>query len=285
MSPEPPTGVLCMAYGSPATEADIEAYYTHIRGGRKPSAEALEELSARYRAIDGSPLTAVTRAQAAALGKQLRLPTFVGMKHAPPFIADGAAEAKKAGIKRLVGLPLAPHYAEMSVGGYERALRGRVGRRAGLRARVPRPPGLHPRRRTVLSERARRVVARSPFLHRPQPARADRGRGRWLPRPPARELPAGRGGHGASELGSSRSNRRAPQANHGWARTSSKRSNESGALVTCSSARSALSPTTWRSFTTWTSRPRPSLDPTASASAARPHSTRGLSSSRRWRQW
>jgi ferrochelatase len=122
VSPELPTGVLCMAYGSPATEADIEAYYTHIRGGRKPSPEALEELSARYRAIDGSPLTAVTRAQAAALGEQLRLPTFVGMKHAPPFIGDGAAEAKAAGIKRLVALPLAPHFAEMSVGGYRRAL-------------------------------------------------------------------------------------------------------------------------------------------------------------------
>jgi ferrochelatase len=122
VSPEPSTGVLCMAYGSPSTEADIEAYYTHIRGGRKPSPEALEELRARYRAIDGSPLTAVTRAQAAALGKELRLPTFVGMKHAPPFIADGAAQAKMAGIKRLVALPLAPHFAEMSVGGYRRVL-------------------------------------------------------------------------------------------------------------------------------------------------------------------
>jgi ferrochelatase len=111
-----------MAYGSPATEADIEAYYTHIRGGRKPTREALDELTARYRAIDGSPLTAVTRAQAAALGKQLGLPAFVGMKHAPPFIGDGAAEAQAAGIKRLVALPLAPHFAEMSVGGYRRAL-------------------------------------------------------------------------------------------------------------------------------------------------------------------
>ena len=122
MSPELRTGVLCMAYGSPATEADIEAYYTHIRGGRKPTREALDELTARYRAIDGSPLTAVTRAQAAALGKQLGLPAFVGMKHAPPFIGDGAAEAQAAGIKRLVALPLAPHFAEMSVGGYRRAL-------------------------------------------------------------------------------------------------------------------------------------------------------------------
>ena len=47
MSPEPKTGVLCMAYGSPATEADIAAYYTHIRGGKRPSAEALEELTQR----------------------------------------------------------------------------------------------------------------------------------------------------------------------------------------------------------------------------------------------
>jgi ferrochelatase len=111
-----------MAYGSPSTEADIEAYYTHIRGGRKPSAEALEELTGRYRAIGNSPLTAITREQAAALGEKLGLPTFVGMKHAPPFIKDGAAEAKTAGIQRLVGLPLAPHFADMSVGAYQRTL-------------------------------------------------------------------------------------------------------------------------------------------------------------------
>jgi ferrochelatase len=122
VSPEAATGVLCMAYGSPQTEGDIEAYYTHVRGGRKPSAEALEELTARYRAIGGSPLTSITRAQAAALGERLGLRTFVGMKHAAPFIADGAAEARKAGIQRLVGLPLAPHFADMSVGGYKRAL-------------------------------------------------------------------------------------------------------------------------------------------------------------------
>ena len=122
MSPEARVGVLCMAYGSPPTESDIEAYYTHVRGGRKPSPEALEELTARYRAIGGSPLAAITRAQAAALGEQLGMPTFVGMKHAAPFIADGADEARKAGIKRLVGLPLAPHFADMSLGGYRRKL-------------------------------------------------------------------------------------------------------------------------------------------------------------------
>jgi len=115
-----------MAYGSPAgtDENDgIEPYYSHIRGGRKPSPEALAELRERYRAIGGSPLTEITRAQARALAARLGLPVFVGMKHAPPFIADAAAEARSAGIERLVGLPLAPHYAEMSLGAYFGSLR------------------------------------------------------------------------------------------------------------------------------------------------------------------
>jgi protoporphyrin/coproporphyrin ferrochelatase len=111
-----------MAYGSPADEAGIEPYFTHIRGGRAPSPEALEELTARYRAIGASPLAAITRAQAAALGSLTGLPTFVGFRHAPPFVADGAREAAEQGIERLIGLPLAPHYARMSLGGYQRAL-------------------------------------------------------------------------------------------------------------------------------------------------------------------
>jgi len=111
-----------MAYGSPSNQDAIEAYYTHIRGGRKPSPEALEELKSRYEAIGGSPLAAITRAQATAIGARLGLPSFVGMKHASPFIADGAAEAERAGIQRLIGLPLAPHFADMSLGAYQRSL-------------------------------------------------------------------------------------------------------------------------------------------------------------------
>ena len=63
-----------MAYGSPEGDAGIEAYFTHIRGGRAPSAQALEHLRDRYRAIGGSPLTAITRAQAEALAEELGVP-------------------------------------------------------------------------------------------------------------------------------------------------------------------------------------------------------------------
>ena len=44
-------GLLVMAYGTPYKEEDIERYYTHIRRGRKPSPEALEDLQNRYEAI------------------------------------------------------------------------------------------------------------------------------------------------------------------------------------------------------------------------------------------
>src|SRR6266581_3269700 len=71
------TGILCMAYGSPSTEADIPAYYTHIRSGRTPAPEALAELTERYRAIGGSHLTEITRAQAKALSERTGMPAFI----------------------------------------------------------------------------------------------------------------------------------------------------------------------------------------------------------------
>src|SRR5438270_308048 len=60
-----------MAYGSPDGEDGIESYFTHIRGGRPPSPQALEHLRERYRAIGGSPLSAITREQAEAAAPRL----------------------------------------------------------------------------------------------------------------------------------------------------------------------------------------------------------------------
>ena len=116
-----PVGVLVMAYGTPATPDDIEAYYTHIRRGRPPSPEQLADLQARYAAIGGtSPLLELTRGQAAGLQSQLgdSYRVELGMKHAPPFIEDGVTALKAAGVERSLGLVLAPHYSAMSVGEY-----------------------------------------------------------------------------------------------------------------------------------------------------------------------
>ncbi len=117
-------GVLLMAYGSPATLDDVDAYFTHIRGGRPPSPEAVESLRARYRSIGGrSPLPEITRRQAAGAAealrrKGIRVRAYVGMKHAPPFIDRTVAQMAEDGIRLAVGVALAPHYSKMSIGGY-----------------------------------------------------------------------------------------------------------------------------------------------------------------------
>lgn len=138
-------GVLLMAYGSPERPEDVAAYYTHIRGGRPPSPELLEELQGRYAAIGGrSPLAEITARQAAALERRLNRggmaegppdaaaagapaqgcpawKVYVGMRHWRPWIADAVAQMAADGVSRAVGLALAPHDSRMSVGAYVEA--------------------------------------------------------------------------------------------------------------------------------------------------------------------
>jgi ferrochelatase len=123
--------VLAMAYGTAAGPDDVERYYTDIRGGRPPSAELLEGLKARYAAIGNRfPLLEITRRQATTLEKELerrapgRFKVYLGMKHSPPFIAEGVARIRAGGIRRGVGLVLAPHYSRLSVGTYIRRVEG-----------------------------------------------------------------------------------------------------------------------------------------------------------------
>ncbi|MFP5377904.1 MAG: ferrochelatase [Acidimicrobiia bacterium] len=116
-----PVGVLVMAYGTPASPDDVEAYYTHIRRGRPPTPELLADLRRRYRAIGGtSPLAARTRAQVAGVRAALGhgFAVALGQKHAAPFVEDGAADLLAAGAEEVVGLVLAPHYSALSVGQY-----------------------------------------------------------------------------------------------------------------------------------------------------------------------
>jgi protoporphyrin/coproporphyrin ferrochelatase len=118
-----------MAHGTPASPDDVEAYYTHIRRGRAPSAEQLADLTRRYAAIGGvSPLAERTRDQVAAIASALdaaasgRWVVALGNKYAPPFVEDAVATLAGSAPDDIVGLVLAPHYSRGSVGEYhERA--------------------------------------------------------------------------------------------------------------------------------------------------------------------
>ena len=119
-------GLLVMAYGTPYKEEDIERYYTHIRHGRKPSQEHIDDLTERYRAIGGiSPLAKMTEAQAHALGARLNevqdeveYKVFIGLKHIEPFVEDAVEAMVKEGITEAVSIVLAPHFSTFSIKSY-----------------------------------------------------------------------------------------------------------------------------------------------------------------------
>lgn len=119
-------GLLVMAYGTPYKEEDIERYYTHIRHGRKPSQEHIDDLTARYRAIGGiSPLAKMTQAQAEALCARLNevqdeveYKLFIGLKHIEPFVEDAVEAMVAEGITEAVSIVLAPHFSTFSIKSY-----------------------------------------------------------------------------------------------------------------------------------------------------------------------
>jgi ferrochelatase len=120
-----PTGILVLAYGTPETLADVEPYYTHIRGGRKPSPEQLEDLVMRYEKVGGqTPLYELTRGVADQLRARLerefpgQYKVYLGMKHWHPFIKDVVAQIAADGLRDVVGVVLAPHYSRYSLEGY-----------------------------------------------------------------------------------------------------------------------------------------------------------------------
>ncbi|WP_419883370.1 ferrochelatase [Peribacillus sp. B-H-3] len=119
-------GLLVMAYGTPYKEEDIERYYTHIRRGRRPSEELIEDLRSRYKAIGGlSPLAKITEAQALALQEhlnsiqdELEFISYLGLKHIEPFIEDAVQKMHEDGITECISIVLAPHFSTFSVKSY-----------------------------------------------------------------------------------------------------------------------------------------------------------------------
>lgn len=123
------TAVLLMAYGTPYKTSDIIGYYTNIRKGKKPTKALYDDLAQRYAAIGGtSPLAKLTEDQANNLQVQLnkdypnKYKVFIGLKFITPFIPEAIDKIAKEGIKKIIGVPLAPQYSTFSSDNYhERA--------------------------------------------------------------------------------------------------------------------------------------------------------------------
>lgn len=120
------TGLLLMAYGTPRSREEIEPYYTHIRRGRKPPQELLDDLTQRYEAVGGiNRFAEITDDQVSALEQEMnkRYPDrefvgYLGLKHIAPFVEDAVDKMKQDHITEAISLVLAPHYSSYSVKEY-----------------------------------------------------------------------------------------------------------------------------------------------------------------------
>ncbi len=173
---ETPTGVLLMAYGTPETLDDVEPYYTHIRGGRSPTPEALENLRERYRLVGGrTPLLDLTRSVADKLQALLDAQApggyrvYIGMKHWHPFIGQIVPQMAADGIRAAVGVVLAPHYSRASIDGYRKYVDQAQERLAApIALRLVESWQAHPRFRRLIADRITEALAQFPADARDQ---------------------------------------------------------------------------------------------------------------------
>jgi len=120
-----PIGVLLMAMGGPDSLEAVGPYLNDVRGGRPTPPELIEEITERYRVTGGkSPVLAITKELAKRLEGRLnaagapRFNVYVGLRHWHPSIRETYQGIIKDGVRRLVGVCMAPQNSRMSVGAY-----------------------------------------------------------------------------------------------------------------------------------------------------------------------
>lgn len=123
-SPSPFDAVLLIGFGGPQQRADIRPFLRNVLRGRQVPPARIEAVARHYELFDGrSPLTAISRRQAAGLRERLAaagpdLPVFVGMRNWHPFLDDVLSEMAAAGVERALGIVLAAHHSYSSCGQY-----------------------------------------------------------------------------------------------------------------------------------------------------------------------
>jgi len=116
--------VLLIAFGAPSRAEDIRPFLAQLLKGRPVPPSRIEEVVHHYEAIGGgSPFNQRTMEQAAALRDKLeregpQLPVYVGMRNWNPYLRDVLREMSEAGVRRAVGVVLAPHRSEASFDRY-----------------------------------------------------------------------------------------------------------------------------------------------------------------------
>lgn len=107
--------VLVVSFGGPDGPADIRPFLANVLRGRRIPPERIEEVAHHYEMFGGvSPLTAITRRQAAGLhsrlvAKGLDLPVYLGMRNWHPLLPDTLRDMSARGVRRAIGFVTAAH--------------------------------------------------------------------------------------------------------------------------------------------------------------------------------
>ncbi|HUP40922.1 MAG TPA: ferrochelatase [Vicinamibacterales bacterium] len=115
MSNHPFDAVLVIAFGGPNGPDDVRPFLANVLRGRRVSPQRVEDVVHHYELFGGvSPLTDITLQQARGLEQRLAsagraLPVYVGMRNWHPLMADTIRAMAADGVRRAVGLILAPH--------------------------------------------------------------------------------------------------------------------------------------------------------------------------------
>src|SRR5205823_14003550 len=119
-------GVLLMALGGPDSLESVGPYLQDLRGGRPTPPALIDEITERYRVTGGrSPVLAITRELAGKLERRLResgthANVYVGLRHWHPSIGEVYRRIEQDGVRRVVGVCMAPQNSQMTVGAYIR---------------------------------------------------------------------------------------------------------------------------------------------------------------------
>jgi ferrochelatase len=148
--------VLLMGFGGPNSSEEIGPFLAQVLRGRPVPPGRIEEVTHHYEMMGGkSPYNELTFRQARGLEKILKregpsLQVYVGMKNWKPFFGETLEHMIRDGVKRALGIILAPHQGEASWGRYQVAMRearAEVSCRLGVEAPIVEycePWHLHP---------------------------------------------------------------------------------------------------------------------------------------------
>jgi protoporphyrin/coproporphyrin ferrochelatase len=131
--------VLLIAFGGPERMADVRPFLANVLRGRRVPRQRVEEVVRHYELFNGhSPLTDLTLRQAEALrdnlhGRGCALAVYTGMRNWTPSLPETVERMRADGIRRALGIIMAPHQSYSSWTQYQENVadaRARVGRGA-----------------------------------------------------------------------------------------------------------------------------------------------------------